>query len=84
MLDAPGSGKAIKGYNCEKKGILRGGYYFSIGRGSDRKENKINGVAITDDTISNRCGLSFMLRYIDKARVPTMIEDRFDHLRKKQ
>lgn len=49
--------------------------------GSDRNESKINGVAITDDTLSNRGGLSFMLRYLDTIGISSMIEDRFGHLR---
>ena len=33
--------------------------------GSDRNDCKINDVEITHETLSNRCGLSFMFRYID-------------------
>lgn len=50
--------------------------------GSDIKENKINAVEITNDTLSNRGGLSFMLRYLDEIGVLPMVEDRFGHLRK--
>ncbi len=50
--------------------------------GSDRKECKINDVAITDETLSNRGGLSFMMRYMDKTGISAKIEDRFGHLRK--
>ena len=50
--------------------------------GYDRNENKINAVEITNDTLSNRGGLSFMLRYIDSTGIPTIIENRFGHLRK--
>ncbi len=50
--------------------------------GYDRNENKINAVEITNDTLSNRGGLSFMLRYINTAGISTMIADRFGHLRK--
>ena len=50
--------------------------------GSDRNENKINDVEITNDTLSNRGGLTFMLRYMDKTGILPMIEDRFGHLRK--
>ena len=50
--------------------------------GSDRSENKINAVEITDDTLSNRGGLSFMLRYLDQIGVFSIVEDRFGHLRK--
>jgi len=50
--------------------------------GSDRSESKINDVAITNDTLSNRGGLSFMLRYIDSIGISSMIEERFGHLRK--
>lgn len=50
--------------------------------GSDSKEYKINDVEITNDTLSNRGGLSFMLRYLDSIGISSMIEDRFGHLRK--
>lgn len=50
--------------------------------GSDRKECKISDVEITNNTLSNRGGLSFMLRYFDKIGVPSTIENRFGHLRK--
>ena len=48
----------------------------------DRNENKINYVAITDDTLSNRGGLSLIMRYLDKTGIPAMVEDRFSHLRR--
>lgn len=50
--------------------------------GSDRNECKINDVEITNDTLSNRGGLSFLLRYIDNSGLCSMIEDTFGHLRK--
>ncbi len=50
--------------------------------GYDRNECKIKNVEITNDTLSNRGGLSFMLRYLDKIGVSSMIEDRFGHLHK--
>jgi len=50
--------------------------------GSDRHECKIDDVEITRDTLSNRGGLSFMLRYIDSIGLPAMIEEKFGHLRK--
>ena len=50
--------------------------------GSDSKEYKINDVEITNDTLSNRGGLSFMLRYLDNLGISSMIEDRFGYLRK--
>jgi len=50
--------------------------------GSDRKECKIRDVEITNDTLSGRGGLSFMLRYIDNTGICSMIEDKFGHLRK--
>jgi hypothetical protein len=50
--------------------------------GSDIKECKINGVDITNDTLSNRGGLSFMLRYIDTTGILSKIEDKFGYLRK--
>ncbi len=50
--------------------------------GYDRNENKINAVEITNDTLSNRGGLSFMLRYLDNIGISSMIEGRFGHLRK--
>jgi len=49
---------------------------------SDRNENKINSVEITNDTLSNRGGLAFMMRYLDGIGIPSMIENRFGHLRK--
>lgn len=49
---------------------------------SDRNENKINSVEITNDTLSNRGGLAFMMRYLDEIGIPSMIENRFGHLRK--
>jgi hypothetical protein len=48
---------------------------------SDRKENKINDVAITTDVLSNRGGLIFMLRYLDRIGISDIIEDQFGHLR---
>ena len=50
--------------------------------GCDRNENKINDVAITGDTLSNRGGLSFIMRYLDKTGVFSKVEDRFGHMRK--
>lgn len=49
---------------------------------SDRKECKISDVEITNDTLSGRGGLSFMLRYLDNAGICSMIEEKFGHLRK--
>lgn len=49
---------------------------------SDNNKSKINDVAITDDTLSNRGGLSLMLRYLDTIGISSMIEGRFGHLRK--
>ncbi|HEX2958388.1 MAG TPA: IS1380 family transposase [Chitinispirillaceae bacterium] len=49
--------------------------------GSDRNENKINAVEITHDTLSNRGGLSFIMRYIDNTGLLSMIENTFGHLR---
>jgi hypothetical protein len=50
--------------------------------GSDRNENKINAVEITHDTLSNRGGLSIMLRYLDNIGIYSKIEKKFGHLRK--
>lgn len=50
--------------------------------GYDRNENKINDIAITGDTLSNRGGLSFIMRYLDKTGLFSMVEDRFGHMRK--
>ena len=47
--------------------------------GSDRNENKINAVEVTYDTLSNRGGLSFILRYLDNIGI---YEEKFGHLRK--
>lgn len=49
--------------------------------GSDRKECKIHEVEITDDTLSSRGGLSFLLRYLDNTGICSMIEEKFGHLR---
>jgi hypothetical protein len=50
--------------------------------GSDRNENKINAVEVTNDTLSNRGGLSFMLRYLDNIGIYSKIEEKFGYLRK--
>lgn len=50
--------------------------------GCDRRDCKINKVEITDDTLSNRGGLSFLMRYIDNTGLASMIENTFGHLRK--
>ena len=46
--------------------------------GSDRNENKINAVEVTNDTLSNRGGLSFMLRYLDNIGIYSKIEPKLD------
>lgn len=50
--------------------------------GFEQNESKINAVSITNDTLSNRGGLSFILRYLDSTGINSMIEDRFGYLRK--
>ena len=50
--------------------------------GSDRKECKISDVEITNDTLSGRGGLSFILRYLNRTGILPMIEEKFGHLRK--
>ncbi|MDG5817160.1 IS1380 family transposase [Chitinispirillales bacterium ANBcel5] len=50
--------------------------------GYDRKESKISDVEITNDTLSGRGGLSFILRYLDRTGFLPMIEEKFGHLRK--
>lgn len=49
---------------------------------SDRKECKISNVEITNDTLSDRGGLNFILRYIDNTGICSIIEEKFGHLRK--
>ena len=49
--------------------------------GFDRNDCKINKVEITDDTLSNRGGLSFIMRYLDNTGLISMIENSFGHLR---
>jgi len=50
--------------------------------GYDKNENKINAVEVTNDTLSNRGGLSFMFRYLDNIGISSKIEEKFGHLRK--
>ncbi|NLE01918.1 MAG: hypothetical protein GX640_18795 [Fibrobacter sp.] len=50
--------------------------------GSDKNESKINAVKITHDTLSNRGGLSIMLRYLDNIGIYSKIEEKFGYLRK--
>lgn len=50
--------------------------------GYDRKDCKISDVEITNDTLSGRGGLSFMLRYIDNTGICSIIEKKYGHLRK--
>lgn len=50
--------------------------------GSKFKNSKINTVEITTDNLSDRGGLLFFLRYIDKIGFLQTVEDKFGYLRK--
>lgn len=50
--------------------------------GSEGQECKINDVAITNDTLSSRGGISFILRDLDTIGLPKMIGQHSGYLRK--
>ena len=49
---------------------------------SDEGSCKINGIEITNDTLSNRGGLLFALRYVDSIGFLDKVEQQLGHLRK--
>lgn len=49
---------------------------------SENQRSKISKVQITNDVLSGRGGLAFVMRYVDQIGVLDMVEKRFGHLRK--